>query len=72
MIGGRMVVQDRRVTTVDMAALARQVEAARQRLAGINAGGKALYEQLAGVVGRFCPGLAAVPYHISRYVGSAG
>src|SRR5439155_576745 len=50
MIGGRMVVQDRRVTTVDVAALARQVEAARQRLAGINAPGKALYEQLAVVV----------------------
>ena len=71
MIGGRLVVQDRRVTTVDVAALARQVEAARQRLAGINAPGKALYEQLAVIVGRFCPGLAAVPYHITRYVGGA-
>ena len=72
MIGGRMIVQDRRVTTVDVAALARQAEAARQRLVGINAGGKTLYEQLAVVVGRFCPGLVAVPYHITRYVGGAG
>ena len=42
-----------------------------ERLAGINAPGKALYEQLAVIVGRFCPGLAAVPYHITRYVGGA-
>src|SRR5213594_163459 len=71
MIGGRMIVQDRRLTTVDVAALAREAEAARERLAGINAGGKALYEQLAVIVGRFCPGLAHTPYHITRYVGGA-
>jgi cytosine/adenosine deaminase-related metal-dependent hydrolase len=61
MIGGRIVVKDRRVTTVDMAALQREAEAARQRL-------KALYERLASVVGRYCPGLAHMPYHIDRYV----
>jgi guanine deaminase len=71
MIGGRMVVQDRRLTTVDMAALARQAEAARERLARVNAPGKELYERLATVVGRYCPGLAHTPYHIARYVGGA-
>ena len=71
MIGGRMVVQDRRVTTVDVAALARQAEAARQRLARVTAPAKALYERLAPIVGRYCPGLAHMPYHIDRYVGSA-
>jgi 5-methylthioadenosine/S-adenosylhomocysteine deaminase len=71
MVGGRMIVQDRRLTTVDMAALARDVEAARERLARVNAPGKELYERLAAVVGRFCPGLAHTPYHISRYVGGA-
>jgi guanine deaminase len=71
MIGGRMVVADRRVTTVDVAALARQAEAARQRLARVNAPARALYERLAPVVGRYCPGLAHMPYHIDRYVGSA-
>jgi guanine deaminase len=68
MIGGRMIVQGRRVTTVDVAALARQAEAARDRLARVNAGGRALYERLAEVVGRFCPGLAQTPYHVDRYV----
>jgi cytosine/adenosine deaminase-related metal-dependent hydrolase len=70
MIGGRLVVEHRRVTNVDMGALAREVEAARVRLARANAAGKALYERLAVVVGRYCPGLAHVPYHINRYVGS--
>jgi len=71
MIGGRMIVQDRRLTTVDVAALAREAEAARERLARLNAPGKELYERLATVVGRFCPGLAHAPYHITRYVGGA-
>jgi 5-methylthioadenosine/S-adenosylhomocysteine deaminase len=71
MIGGRMIVQDRRLTTVDMAGLARDTEAARERLARVNAPGKELGERLAAVVGRYCPGLAHTPYHVSRYVGGA-
>jgi guanine deaminase len=70
MIGGRMVVEHRRVTTVDMPGLAREAEAARARLARANAPARELYERLAMVVGRFCPGLAHVPYHVDRYVGS--
>jgi len=65
-----MVVQDRRLTTLDLGALAREVESARERLARLNAPGKELYEQLAAVVGRFCPGLAHTPYHVTRYVGA--
>jgi guanine deaminase len=71
MIGGRMVVENRRVTTVDVRALARQAEAARQRLARVNAPTRALFEQLAPIVGRYCPGLAHTPYHVTRYVGRA-
>jgi hypothetical protein len=56
------------VMTVDLEALRRQAEAARQRLAEVNAPAKALYERLAPIVGRFCPGLAHMPYHIDRYV----
>jgi guanine deaminase len=71
MIGGRLVVENRRVTTVDVPALARDAAAARQRLAEATVPSKALYERLAPIVGRFCPGLAHVPYHVSRYVGGA-
>ena len=70
MIGGRMIVEHRRITTVDMAALARETESARARLARANAGGKELYERLAVVVGRYCPGLANMPYHVNRYVSA--
>jgi guanine deaminase len=72
MIGGRMVVEHRRLTTVDVAALARDVETARRRLAEANAPARALYERLAPIVGHFCPGLAHVPYRVDRYVGRAG
>jgi 5-methylthioadenosine/S-adenosylhomocysteine deaminase len=69
MIGGRMVVEHRRLTTVDVTALARDVETARRRLAEASAPARALCERLAAVVSRFCPGLAHVPYHVDRYVG---
>jgi len=68
MIGGRMIVKDRRVTTVDLAALQREAETARSRLTQVNAPTRALSERLAPVVGRYCPGLAHMPYHIDRYV----
>jgi cytosine/adenosine deaminase-related metal-dependent hydrolase len=71
MIGGRMVVENRRVTTIDLPALAAEAEAARARLAGINAPTREICDRLAEVVGRFCPGLAHVPYHINRYVTGA-
>jgi guanine deaminase len=71
MIGGRMIVEHRRVTTVDLSALSRDAETARRRLVEVNAPGQALYERLAPIVNRFCPGLAHVPYHVSRYVGGA-
>jgi guanine deaminase len=66
-----MIVEHRRLTTVVLEALARDAEAARRRLESVNAPAKALYERLAPVVGRFCPGLAHVPYHAARYVGGS-
>jgi len=67
MVGGRMVVEERRVITVDAAELARKAEAARARLAEQNRPLHALYERLEPVVGTFCPALAAKPYHVRRY-----
>lgn len=69
MVGGRMVVEDRKLTGVDMAALAAKIEATRARLAKANADNKRLFERLEGVVNRFCPGLARAPYHIDRFAG---
>jgi 5-methylthioadenosine/S-adenosylhomocysteine deaminase len=67
MIGGRMIVENRRLLTVDMAQLAARAEAARERLAAANADYRRLYEALEPVVGSHCPGMARLPYHIDRY-----
>jgi guanine deaminase len=67
MIGGRLVVDNRRVVTVDLNGLRNRVEAARDRLAAANADNRRLYEALEPVVGSHCPGLARAPYHIDRY-----
>jgi guanine deaminase len=66
-IGGRLVVDERRVVGLDLGALARRAEAARERLAAANADHRRLYQALEPVVGSHCPGLARAPYHIHRY-----
>jgi guanine deaminase len=67
MIGGRMVVQNRRPVGVDLAALRERAEAARERLYAANADNRRLYAALEPVVGSYCPGLARTPYHVHRY-----
>jgi guanine deaminase len=69
MVGGRMVVENRRVTGVDMAALARRVEAARARLEGATIPNKQLFDKVEHVVNSFCPGLAKMPFHVDRFGG---
>ncbi len=72
MIGGRLVLDDRRLVTVDLGRLRTRVEAARDRLAAANADNRRLYEALEPVVGSHCPGLARAPYHIDRYGARLG
>jgi guanine deaminase len=67
MIGGRLIVDNRRLVTADLSGLAGRIEAARARLAAANADNRRLYEALEPVVGSHCPGLASTPYHIDRY-----
>jgi guanine deaminase len=67
MIGGRMVVQNRKPVGVDLATLRDRAEAARERLHAANADNRALYHALEPVVGSYCPGLARTPYHVHRY-----
>ncbi len=70
MIGGRMVVQDRKLLTVDLAKLAEKAEASRLRREKITAPARKLYDRLEKVVGTFCPGLAKAPLHIHRFGAS--
>jgi guanine deaminase len=67
MIGGRMILDNRRLVGVDIGRLSARVEAARERLAAANADNRGLYEALEPVVGSHCPGMARLPYHIHRY-----
>jgi guanine deaminase len=69
MVGGRMVVENRRLLTVDLAQVARNAEKARERLERGRKPAKALYDRLEKVVGTFCPGLAKQPLHIDRFGG---
>ena len=67
MVGGRMVLENRRLLDVDLAKLARDAESARERLERLNRDNKALYEKLEPIVGSFCPALAKQPLPINRY-----
>lgn len=69
MIGGRMVVENRRLLTIDLARVAKQAETARERLDKGRKPAKALYDRLEKVVGTFCPGLAKQPLHVDRFGG---
>ncbi len=70
MIGGRMVVEDRKLLTVDLPKLAAQAAASQARRAPLTGEAKKLYEKLETVVGSFCPGLAKAPLHIHRFGAS--
>ncbi len=70
MIGGRMIVADRKLLTVDLPKLAAKVAAVQARRAELQGEAKKLYLQLEKVVGTFCPGLAKEPLHIHRFGAS--
>ncbi|HEY3912459.1 MAG TPA: amidohydrolase family protein [Stellaceae bacterium] len=72
MIGGRLVLDNRRLVSVDLGRLRQRVEAARDRLAAANADNRRLYEALEPVVGSHCPALARAPYPIDRYGARLG
>lgn len=67
MVGGKMVVENRRLVNVDLSKLARDAENARERLEKLNAENRNLYQRLEPIVGSYCPGLAKAPLHINRF-----
>lgn len=68
MVGGGFIVRDRRLLTVDLAKLAREAEAARERLEALNAERRALFALLEPVVRSFCPAFAKRSYPVRRYL----
>jgi guanine deaminase len=69
MIGGRFVVRDRKLLTVDLPRLATEAEAVRASMQARNAGRRSSFECVAPIVTDFCPALAARPWPINRYCG---
>jgi len=61
MVGGRWVVRERRLLTVDVAALRRKADEVVERLRAANAESLALAEKLHPYVSHFCSGLASTP-----------
>ena len=69
MIGGRMVFDHGRLTTIDLDRVIAAAEAAMERLWAVNGKAFELAARLESVVGTFCVGLAQRPYHVHRYIG---
>jgi guanine deaminase len=65
-----MIVENRKLLTVDLPKLAAQASASQARRAHLTGEAKKLYHRLEAVVGAFCPGLAKAPLHIHRFGAS--
>jgi 5-methylthioadenosine/S-adenosylhomocysteine deaminase len=72
MIGGRMVLDRGRLTTVDYDALVARVERIMERLRAANAQALALARRLEAVVGPYCACFATKPYYVERFVPATG
>ena len=66
LVGGRVVVEAGRVTTLDEALLRRQAEAAAARLDALNAEGRNLAQALRPAIGAFCCGIGQAPFPLVR------
>jgi guanine deaminase len=71
-VGGRFIVRDGRLLTVDLDALRREAEEHRQRHERDTRPQRALFERLAPIVARVGPALAAEPLPVRRYLSEAG
>jgi hypothetical protein len=67
MIGGRMILERGRFTTIDYDSLAARAERAVERMRGVNADALELANRLEPVVGSFCIALGSQPYHVHRF-----
>jgi cytosine/adenosine deaminase-related metal-dependent hydrolase len=71
MVGGRLVLDHGRLTTVDLPRLRARAEEAMTRLAAATSKARVTAEALAPYVSQFCEGLAASPLPIHRFCGHA-
>lgn len=69
MIGGRMVLDEGRFTSIDYPRLCARAQAAAERLRESGAEHKSTCQALEPVVAAHCIGLARRPHHVDRYCG---
>lgn len=70
MVGGRFVVVDRKLLTLDLQNLAQRVQEARSRLDIDTADARALFDKVEPIIASYCPGLASRPHELHRYCGA--
>lgn len=66
MIGGRMVLDRGKLTSIDETKLRRDAQSAAERLLADNAPMRTFAKNLQSIVGHFCHNLACEPYHVHR------
>jgi 5-methylthioadenosine/S-adenosylhomocysteine deaminase len=66
MVGGRVIVENGRLVTVDQDKLRRDAQAASERLRGANHDRRTLTRQFEEVVATFCIGLSRAPFPLHR------
>jgi 5-methylthioadenosine/S-adenosylhomocysteine deaminase len=66
LVGGRVVVEQGRLLTIDEAALRRKAQAAAERLDALNAEGRHLAQALRPWVSAFCCGIGQAPFQLVR------
>ena len=67
MADGRMIVENGRLTSIDVARLAQDVDAARAQLRRLHAPDGRLIERVLAAVDAHCTELVRRPYHVARY-----
>jgi 5-methylthioadenosine/S-adenosylhomocysteine deaminase len=70
MVGGRFIVIDRKLITIDLQDLFHRTQEARSRLNVDTAGARALFDQVEPIIASYCPGLASRPHQLHRYCGA--
>jgi 5-methylthioadenosine/S-adenosylhomocysteine deaminase len=71
MVGGRFVVRERRLLTVDLPALAARAAALRAEIDARSVVSRRRFDAVAPILGDFCPALARTEWHINRWCGCA-
>ena len=69
MVGGRFVVRERRLLTVDLPALAARAAELRAAIDARSVASRTRFDAIAPILSDFCPALAGADWHIDRWCG---